>query len=902
VSSFCIVPEVDLPSGTVTFLFTDIEGSTRLLQELGERYAEVLAQHRAIIEGASAARGGHTFGTEGDALFIAFAEAAPAVLAAAESQRRLAQARWPEGREVRVRMGIHTGEATLVGTDYVGLSLHHAARLTAAGHGGQVLVSAATAGLVRERAPSDVDLRDLGEHRLRDLAGEERIYQLVAPGVPDRFPPVRTLEGRRVNLPVQLTSFVGREELAQARELLSRSHLLTLTGPGGTGKTRLALQIAAESSDEFPDGVFFVALDAVRDPDLIPSEVLRAVGLVVPGGRSPQEHLLDHVRARRMLIVLDNFEQILDGAPLVAQLLREAPELKVVVTSRVPLRIYGEQEFGVPALGVPGPDATTPEEIARYEAVRLFVERAMAAQPAFRLTPDNADAVADIVRRLDGLPLAIELAASRMRIFPVEALRARLGERLAVLTGGARDLPARQRTLRGAIDWSYDLLDDADRHLFARFAVFAGGGFLPDVEAVCGPASEIGRDVVECVDSLVEKSLLRTDPRAVHEPRFGMLATLQEYAVERLEERGEEEAERRRHALAFLSVVETTEGRLTGPEGRELLDRLEVDHDNLRAALDWAIERGEVEIALRFVAAAWRFWQIRGHLTEARQRIERVLALEGVDVQSSALQARALGAAGSIAYWLGDNTAANDHYMKALERARASGEDGAIADALYDLSFVPTATGLLEIQPELSRPYLVEALQLYERLGDRSGIAKCNWGIAIMAGGEKDLEGSLRHVAIALTTYRDIGDLFGLGWSLHLKAMVDTVLGRSEDVRRGIAEALPIFAASQDDTGIMGIILDAAVLAAREGDDERHWRLRGSVEGLRRATGAEVLFADIPALEWVLRERPSGDPEVDRAWEAGEAMTLEEAIAYALGEDPAGQLASAGREVPQAGQ
>ena len=901
-SSFCIVPEVDLPSGTVTFLFTDIEGSTRLLQALGDRYAGLLGEHRELIEATASARGGRVFGTEGDAIFIAFGDATSAILAALDAQRALGRQEWPDGIELLVRMGVHTGEVALVGGDYVGLTLHHVARLVATGHGGQILVSAAAAELVRHSLTDDLALRDLGEHRLRDLAGRERIFQLEAPGLRAGSPPLRTLEGRPNNLPVQLTSFVGRDELTQVRDLLSRSHLLTLTGPGGTGKTRLAVQLAAQVSDDFPDGTFFVALDAVRDTELIPSEIVRAIGLVVPGGRSHQEHLLDHVRARRMLIVLDNFEQIVDGAPHVARLLREAPDLKVVVTSRIPLRIHGEQEFGVPALAVPGPGATTPEEVARHEAVRLFVERAMAAQPAFRLTPENAASVADIVRRLDGLPLAIELAASRTRIFPIEALRARLGERLAVLTGGARDLPRRQQTLRGAIDWSYDLLDDPDSHLFARFAVFAGGGFLPDVEAVCGPASEIGRDVLECVDSLVEKSLLRTDPRAVGEPRFGMLATLQEYAAERLEERGEKEAERRRHALAFLSVVESSEGRLTGPEGRELLDRLELDHDNIRAALDWAIETGEAEIAMRYVAAAWRFWQIRGHLTEAQQRIERVLALDGVDLQSSALRSRALGAAGSIAYWLGDNTAANDHYTRALERARASGEVRSIANALYDLSFVPTPTGLLEVQPELSRPYLEEALRLYERLGDRSGIAKCTWGLSIMAGAEKDFEGSLRHIATALATYRDIGDLFGLGWSLHLKAMVDTVLGRAEDVRHDIAEALPIFAASQDETGIMAVMLDAAVLAAREGDDERHWRLRGSVEGLRRATGAEVLFADIPALEWVLRERPSGDPTVDRAWKAGEAMSLEEAVAYALGDDPAGQPASADREVPQAGQ
>jgi len=431
-------------------------------------------------------------------------------------------------------MGVHSGEAIQTGTDYVGLALHQAARISAAGHGGQILVSEAARRLAAT-LPDGLELRDLGERRLKDLASPERLYQVIGDGLADEFPPLRTLDTKANNLPVQLTSFVGRDELAAARAALAGTRLLTLTGPGGTGKTRLALQLAAEASDDFPDGVYFVALDSVRDASLVPSAVASTIGLAV-GGSDPLDTLATLLREKRVLIVLDNFEQIVDAAPDVARLLREAPDIKIIVTTRIVLRVSGEQEFPVPPLGMPPASSTelTAAEAGRYEAVRLFAERAMAVQPSFALTDANAPVVVEIVKRLDGLPLAIELAAARTRVLDVSAIRARLGQHLSLLTGGARDVPERQQTLRGAIDWSYDLLEAPDRRLFERFSVHAGGAFLTQADDVCGPPAELGEEVLDGLSSLAEKSLVKAGLNGSEDPRFAMLVTIRDYAHERL--------------------------------------------------------------------------------------------------------------------------------------------------------------------------------------------------------------------------------------------------------------------------------------------------------------------------------------------------------------------------------
>ena len=511
----------ELPTGTVTLLFTDIEGSTRLLRRVGDAYADLLAEHRRLLTHAFEHHGGTIVDSEGDAFFVAFASARDAVAGAEAGQRALIGHPWPGEEELRVRMGLHTGEPRLVDGRYVGLDVHHAARLMAAGHGGQVLVSESTRALLDDGSR----LRDLGEHRLKDLSHPQRLYQLEVDGLPTAFPPLKTLDNRPTNLPVQPNELIGRErELEEAEALLSNGlRVLTLTGPGGTGKTRLALQLAAHVVEEFPDGVFFVSLAPVRDWELVAPTIARTLGLREQPGETVLETLDGYLGDKELLLVLDNFEQVLAAAPAVAGLCASASRLKLLVTSRTPLRLSGERTYPVPPL-----------ELA--ESVRLFAARAHAAALDFDVTEENEDAVAGICRRLDGLPLAIELAATRIRSLPPPALLRRLDQRLKLLTGGAQDLDERQRTLRATIDWSYELLPQAERDLFARLGVFVGGSRLDAAEALCG-AIEI--DVLDGLQSLVEKSLLRQRPDPDGEPRFWMLETIREFALGLLDEAGD---------------------------------------------------------------------------------------------------------------------------------------------------------------------------------------------------------------------------------------------------------------------------------------------------------------------------------------------------------------------------
>ncbi len=688
---------------------------------------------------------GRIFGTEGDALFCVFDSPAAAVVAAATAQRALAGHEWPADSEIRVRMGIHTGEAIATGDDYVGLTLHEVARLMSAGHGGQVLVSNITRQLVSSSLPAGMTLRDLGEHRLKDLSMPERLFQLVGEGLRADFPALRTLSARPNNLPVQLTSFVGRAELDEARRVLAGTRLLTLSGPGGTGKTRLALQLAAEVSDDFPDGVYFVDLDATRDPELVAAAVSAAVGLTTTAGQTPEQGLLEFLHGRKVLLVLDNFEQIVAAAPLVGRLLRELPDLKVVVTSRILLRVYGETDYAVPPLGLPAANDQGPwtaEEAAKFEAVRLFVERAVAAQPSFALTDENASAIVAIVRRLDGLPLAIELAAARVRILSVEAIGARVDQRLRLLTGGARDLPERQQTLRGAIDWSYDLLEEPDRRMFDRFSIFSGGAYLMQAEPVCGPPAELGTDVLDGLSSLADKSLVRGTPTADEDPRFVMLATIREYGQEKLAADGDLDDLRARHAATFVALVEEAQPHLTAADAPRWLDRLDLDHDNIRAAFDWAVEMGNAEAG---VSAAGRHLALladpRLHLRGPAPGGRR--AGDGRRAASCRrlLRARALGAGGSVCYWQSDFVACNRYYQAALAAARDTGDQAAVAEALYNLSFAPL-DHLPDSRADIlkgSIPYLEEAAVALRAARRSARRERCQLGTRLRAAVRRTL-------------------------------------------------------------------------------------------------------------------------------------------------------------------
>ncbi|HKA50881.1 MAG TPA: adenylate/guanylate cyclase domain-containing protein, partial [Candidatus Dormibacteraeota bacterium] len=537
----------DLPTGTVTFLFTDIEGSTRLLYTLGDAYAKVRSEHATIIRDAIAVCGGTEVDTAGDSFFAAFPSPRGAVRAAVMAQRGLQAHEWPAGSSVRVRMGLHAGEGVLSGSEYVGMDVHRAARVADAAHGGQVILSGATRGLVEHSLPEGTSLRDLGEHRLKDIVHLEHLFDLVIDGLLAEFPPPRTLDARPNNLPAQLTSFVGREEqIAEIRQLLGRARLLTLTGPGGTGKSRLALQVAAETLGDYRDGSFFVDLSPVMDPALVPAVIAQALGVSETPGVPIIEGLRTHLRDRELLLVVDNFEQVAVAGPVLEELLTTAPRVKALVTSRVVLSLRGEQEYAVPPLKPPDlRQQADPADLNRFEAVRLFTERALAVQPRFRLTAKNAGAVAEITVRLDGLPLAIELAATRTKVMTPEQMLPRLQQSLTLLTSGARRLPERQRTLRGAIAWSYDLLPEAERSLFARLSVFSGGWTLAAAEGIAEP-KELALDALEGLSALLDNSLIRADePNG--QPRFSMLETIREFGQEQLSAADELEHVRRRH-------------------------------------------------------------------------------------------------------------------------------------------------------------------------------------------------------------------------------------------------------------------------------------------------------------------------------------------------------------------
>src|SRR5215204_3154934 len=546
-----------------------------------------LARHDEVLRSAIEERGGYVFKTVGDAFCCAFPTAPDALEAALEIQRRLFSSEWEESRPLLVRMALHTGAAQERDGVYFGPPLNRVARLLSAAHGGQVLLSLPTQELVRDVLPLDSELRDLGEHRLKDLARPERVYQLVAPDLPADFPSLRTLESRPNNLPMQPTLLVGRErevEDVRGRLLAPEVRLLTLTGPGGTGKSRLALQSAADLMEEFENGVFFVALATLTDHTLVTSSVAQVLGVRESGDQPLLEGIKDYLQDKRLLLVLDNFEQVLEAAPQAGEILSAAPRLKVLATSRIPLGIYGERERRNGVLAIPDPKRLpTLEVLSQYEAVRLFIERAEATKADFSITNENAPAVAEICARLDGLPLAIELAAARIKLLPPSSILARLTNRLKLLTGGARDLPERQRTLRGAIEWSHTLLDEGEKTLFARMAIFSGGRTLEAIEAVCDAQGDLPMDAFDGVSSLVDKSLLRQEEGPEGEPRFMMLETIHEYAREKLRESGEAEEIGHAHARHFLGLAEEAE--LTGPEQAWWLERLEAEHDNLRTTL-----------------------------------------------------------------------------------------------------------------------------------------------------------------------------------------------------------------------------------------------------------------------------------------------------------------------------
>jgi len=763
-----------LPTGTVTFLFTDIEGSTRRWEQYTEAMPPALARHDAILREAITVHGGVVFRTVGDAFCAAFASAPSALRAALVAQGALRDERWGETGPLRVRMALHTGAVELRDGEYQGKPLNRIARILAAGYGGQTLLSAATQELVRDDLPPGVELRDMGAHRLKDLTRPEQIFQIVAPDLSSDFPALKTLERRPHNLPAQPTALIGREQaIATVCDRLRPAdvRLVTLTGPGGTGKTRLALQTAAELLEEFDDGVFFVNLAPISDPSLVATTIAQALGVRERDNRPMLEHLKDYLREKQLLLLLDNFEQVAEAAPLVSELLAAASELKVLATSRMPLHLSGEREFTVPPLGLPPSERSNVqtfersnvETLTQYEAVRLFIERAQAVKADFVVTNANAPVVAEICHRLDGLPLAIELAAARIKLFPPQALLARLGSRLKLLTSGARDLPERQQTIRNTIDWSYQLLDEGEKRLFTRLGVFVGGCTLEAAEAVCNADGDLPIDIVDGIAALVDQSLVRQDEGLDGEPRFTMLETIGEYALERLAERGEANAIRQQHAAYFLKFAEENDPwpRLHAPPQQHWLDRLEAEHENLRAASEWLIERGEAERGERLAGALLTFWIDRFHWSEGRAWLEAAMALN--DTISPLTRAKVLVGTGALTSRLGDYRTARVYIEEGLALFQALSDKAAIAPALLVLGNIVLNNG----EYVLARACAEECLALFQELSDQWGLVYTLHLLGHIAQVQGDLAQPVAYNKEILTFFRQIGYKAGISMNLN---------------------------------------------------------------------------------------------------------------------------------------
>ncbi len=726
------------PTGTVTFLFTDIEGSTTRWEHHPEAMRTALARHDALLRQVITAHSGFVFKMVGDAVYAAFAVAADGVAAAVAAQQAVTAEQWGEVSPLRVRMALHTGAAQSRDDDYFGPTLNRVARVLSTGYGGQILLSVATVELVRDALSAGVSLNDLGEHTLKDLLRSEHIFQLIVPDLPADFPALKSLSRHPHNLPVQPTPFLGREqEVASVCALLRRPEvrLVTLTGPGGIGKTRLGLQVAAELADQFANGVYFVALAPVSDADLVVLAIMQTLSISEAGGQPLLGLLKTALKDKHLLLLLDNFEQVISAAEVVAEVLAACPHLRVLVTSRVVLHVRAEHEFNVPPLSLPDPkrlpDLVT---LSQYEAVALFIERAQAVKPDFQVTNANAPAVAAICARLDGLPLAIELAAARSKLLPPQALLARLSQRLAVLTSGARDAPARHQTLRNTIAWSYDLLDAAEQQLFRRLATFVGGCTLEAVEAVCAAldgATGVA-SVLDGVSSLLDKSLLQQTEQDGEEPRFVMLETVREYGQECLRESREEESCHHAHAEYYLTLAEETEPHLHEAQEFVWLKRLIREQENFRAALRWIIEHKETEHALRLSGALDLYWYMRGYWSESLSWLQAALQLSNTGDPTVA-RAKVLRGAGFLTLYRGNSTEARALLEESIALHKAVGDTRGLAFAIMGLGEV------YQVQEDYltARSLMEESVALSREVGDKwmLAVALCDLAQVVWAQG-----------------------------------------------------------------------------------------------------------------------------------------------------------------------
>ena len=788
-----------LPTGTITFLFTDIEGSTRLWERAPEAMSPALARHEQILREAVTAHHGHVFKTMGDAFCVAFPTAPEALKAAVAAQSALAAESWtafsPNFESLRVRMALHTGAAEERDGDYFGPALNRAARLMAAGHGGQVLLSLATQELVRDDLSAGVMLRDMGDRRLKDLRRPEHVFQLLAVGLPSDFPPLSTLDARPNNLPIQLSSFVGRErEMVDVKRLLTTSRLVTLTGVGGTGKTRLALQVAADVIDDYDHGVWFVDLAPIHDSALVAQTLAGALGVRESPGRAIEETLAELLRSQRLLVVLDNCEHVIEScAALADRLLHASPGLRIVATSREALAIGGEFVWPVPPLQAPDParlvsSTDIAEQLSQYDAVRLFIDRSVAVRPEFSVTNANAPAVAEVCHRLDGIPLAIELAAARVKVLSPEQIAERLDERFRLLTGGSRTALPRQQTLRAAIDWSYDLLDRGEQVLFGRLAVFRGGWTLKAAEAVCGGNGVGEVEVLDQLSRLVDKSLVVAAVEGGGSARYRCLESVRQFAREKLAASGDERRLTAAHLGYFVDLTELAEPDLVGSDQAGAMDLLEAEHDNLRAAVDEAVAGALAGPGLLFGRVLWRFWWTRGYWVEGVARLGAILSLPGGDATSRATCLNALGA---------------------LER------DGG--------------------ETELALTHHNEALALFSQLDDSRGMAAALNNLGILAREKGDYAEARALFERSLAIFRGLDDPWRTANALLNLGNLAFSQGDYPDARVKYGEALESFRVCDNDLGAANVLSNLGLVAVEQGDFAEARSLHERGLAIRRA-------------------------------------------------------------------
>jgi predicted ATPase/class 3 adenylate cyclase len=882
----------DLPTGTITFLFTDIEGSTRLLQTLGPRYRAVQDRHAEIMRAAIMQEQGHEVRTEGDSFFVAFHSPVRAVGAAVAAQRGLADQEWPDGGQLRVRMGLHTGEGVAGGDDYLGIDVNRAARIAAAGHGGQILLSDATRALVQARLPEDVRVRTLGSYRLKDLPDAERLHQLEIRGLPSGFPPLRALDVRRTHLPLETTTFIGRSvELKTLARLMTERRLVTLTGSGGSGKTRLALRAAADVIERFPDGAYFVGMASIRDSELLSAAIATQLNLSGCGTSSIdtcsetsltcetvsgcEGVLRDWLREREVLLLLDNLEQI-DGAGLViARLLSSAPGLRVLATSRSPLHVSGEQEFPVRPFAVPAHDAE-PAVLGASDAVQLFTDRAKLINPSATPRPDDLAVIADICRHLDGLPLAIELAAARTRLLSLTEIRDRLGRRLDAFSASLSTVPQRQHSLRAAIAWSYDLLDEPAKALFRRLAVFVGGWTIDAADMVC--AGSPVTDVEAGLDALAEQSLIHPS-RVAGNPRSTVLETIGEFASEQLEESGEAPEVMSRHAACFRELAEQALAHSDGPDRESWFDGLEADLDNLRAAIERSAADGHPEQALGIAAVLRPFWLQRNHGAEGLRIL--VALTERAATPEAPEFAAATAAAAAISCWLGDYATARKMGELSVTAYHRIGDRRGVADALVSLS-----RATIDLDPTTALALNQDSVATFRDLGDVSGegqalLARATAQLALDHPSEtrESLERAIELLRRTSDHYSEVLSTIFLGRVRLLMgdgagAMSDyrsaLELSRRLDLRIGIAAALELI----------------AEVAVWTGDATRAVRLGAAAQRLELELGGGFpsLAGEAPEPLVAARDKLTS-ADFAREISVGRAMDLDSTIAEALTTD-----------------